>query len=68
MDVNFTVDTSTADFLIVSVYVNGEKAERDAVQYMPGTGRELVHYYYLAENIPAGRNRIYVTLRTKTGD
>lgn len=68
VDVNFTVDTSTADFLIVSVYVNGVKAERDAVQYMPNTGRELVHYYYLAENIPAGKNRIYVTLSTKTGD
>ena len=68
VDVNFTVDTSTADFMIVSVYVNGVKAERDAVQYMPNTGRELVHYYYLAENIPAGKNRIYVTLSTKTGD
>ncbi|MDE7192889.1 MAG: hypothetical protein K2O14_02860, partial [Oscillospiraceae bacterium] len=38
------------------------------VQYMPETGRELVHYYHLAEDIPAGKNRIYVTLATKTGD
>ncbi|MDE6030679.1 MAG: hypothetical protein K2G32_03565, partial [Oscillospiraceae bacterium] len=68
VDLNFTVDQSTADFLIISVYVNGVKAERDAVQYMPETGRELVHYYHLAENIPAGKNRIYVTLRTKTGE
>lgn len=68
VDINFTADNSTADFLIASVYVNGVKAERDAVQYMPETGRELVHYYYLAENIPAGKNRIYVTLSTKTGD
>ncbi len=68
VDINFTVDQSTADFLIVSVYVNGVKAERDAIQYMPETGRELVHYYHLAENIPAGKNRIYVTIATKTGD
>lgn len=68
VDVNFTADQSTADFLIISVYVNGVKAERDAVQYMPETGRELVHYYHLAEDLPAGKNRIYVTLATKTGD
>lgn len=68
VDVNFTAEQSTADFLIISVYVNGVKAQRDAVQYMPETGRELVHYYHLAENIPAGKNRIYVTLSTKTGE
>lgn len=68
IDMNFTIDESTADVLIISVYVNGVKIDRDATHYMVDGGKVLLHYYYLAENLPAGGNRIYITMRTKNGD
>ena len=66
-DVNFTLDNSDADFLIISAYVNGVKAARSAVQSLSGTGRELLHWYHIAEELPEGSSRITVTMSTKTG-
>ena len=66
-DVNFTLDNLTADFVIISVYVNGAQAARSAVQSLSGTGRELLHWYHIAEKLPAGGSTITVTMRTKTG-
>ena len=35
---------------------------------MNGTDYELVHVYHLAERLLAGKNRIFVTVYTKSGD
>jgi hypothetical protein len=69
VDVNFTLNESTADFVMISTYVNGTKAARTAVHALDSeNGKELLHYYHLADNLKKGKNRIYVTMQTKTGD
>lgn len=68
LDVNFTVKNSTADQLLIGVNVNGEDISRKIVQTLSGADYELLHVYHLAEELPAGKNRIYVTAKTKSGD
>ncbi|MGN1340928.1 MAG: hypothetical protein ACI4WS_11595 [Oscillospiraceae bacterium] len=68
LDVNFTVKESTADFLIARVNVNGVDIPRRSVQTLTGADYELIHLYHLAEKLPAGRNRVYVTAQTKSGE
>ena len=68
LDVNFTVKQSTADFLIAAVNVNGTDIPRKSIQTLTGTDYELIHLYHLAEKLPAGKNRVYVTAQTKTGN
>lgn len=68
LDVNFTVKQSTADFLIAAVNVNGTDIPRKSVQTLAGTDCELLHLYHLAEKLPAGKNRVYVTAQTKSGE
>lgn len=67
VDVNCTLDNFTGDFLIISVYVNGVQAQRKAVQSLSGTGRDLLHWYHIAQKLPAGSSTITVTMQTKTG-
>ena len=68
LDVNFTVKNSTADQLLIGVNVNGTDITRKIVQTLSGTDFELLHVYHLAEKLPAGKNRIYVTAQTRSGD
>lgn len=68
LDVNFTVKQSTADFLIASINVNGTDIPRQSIQTLTGVDYELIHLYHLAEKLPAGKNRIYVTAQTKNGN
>ena len=68
LDVNFTVKNSTADQLIIGVNVNGKDIPRSIVQTLSGTDFELLHVYHLAEKLPAGKNRVYVTAQTKSGE
>ena len=68
LDVNFTAKQSTADHLIFRINVNGADIPRNIVQTMDGNDYELIHIYHLAEKLPAGKNRIYVTAQTKSGD
>lgn len=69
LDVNATVDGFTADSLIIRAYVNGIAAAHTAVQLLGESGnRQVVHYCWLAENLPIGKNRITVTLQTKSGN
>ena len=68
LDVNFTIKQSTADFFIATVNVNGTDVPRKSVQTLTGADYELLHLYHLAEKLPAGKNRIYVTAQTKTGE
>ena len=68
LDVNFTIKNSTADQLFICVNVNGSFIERKIIQTMNGTDYELVHVYHLAERLLAGKNRIFVTVYTKSGD
>ena len=63
LDVNFTVKNSTADQLIIGVNVNGKDIPRSIVQTLSGTDFELLHVYHLAEKLPAGKNRVYVTAK-----
>lgn len=66
VDMNFTVDGGGSNTLLATVYVNGEKA-RESVHTVNGSSRELIHFYYLAENLPKGNNTITVTLKTASG-
>lgn len=68
LDVNFTVKNSTADQLLIGVNVNGSDISRKIVQTLSGADYELLHVYHLAEKLPAGKNRIYVTAKAKSGD
>lgn len=68
LDVNFTAKQSTADHLIFLINVNGTDVPRRIVQTMEGNNYELIHLYHLAEKLPAGKNRIYVTAQTESGD
>lgn len=66
VDMNFTVDGGGSNTLLATVYVNGAKA-RESVHTVNGSARELIHFYYLAENLPKGKNTITVTLKTASG-
>ena len=66
VDLNFTVDGGGSNSLTAAVYVNGSKA-RESLHTVNGSSRELLHFYYLAENLPRGKNTITVTLRTESG-
>lgn len=66
VDLNFTVDGGGSNSLTAAVYVNGSKA-RESLHTVNGSARELLHFYYLAENLPRGVNTITVTLRTESG-
>lgn len=66
VDMNFTVDGGGSNTLLATVYVNGTKA-RESVHTVNGSSRELIHFYYLAENLPKGSNTITVTLKTASG-
>lgn len=68
LDVNFTAKQSTADHLIFLINVNGTDVPRRIVQTMEGNNYEIIHLYHLAEKLPAGKNRIYVTAQTESGD
>ncbi len=68
LDVVFTLAQGTADYMVAAINVNGTDIPRRNIQSLNGTGYEMVHIYHLAEKLPAGKNRIYVTAQTKTGD
>ncbi|MGN1120602.1 MAG: hypothetical protein ACI4Q4_09605 [Oscillospiraceae bacterium] len=69
VDVNFTVDNFTADFIVIKAYVNGTQAQHSGVQYFGGAegARQLLHFYFLAQGLPAGSNTISVTIQTVSG-
>lgn len=68
LDVNLTVSNSTADDLIIDVYVNGVRTERRAVHHFAANGEKpLLHFYYLADALPKGQNTVRVQLSTKSG-
>lgn len=68
VDLNMTADGFTADFVIIEAWINGVMAEHYGVQSLNGEGcRELLHCCWLADNLPSGKNRIFITLRTKSG-
>ena len=66
IEMNFTVDAGSSNTLLATVYVNGTKA-RESVHTVNGSSRELLHFYYLAENLPKGNNTIKITLKTASG-
>lgn len=66
VDMNFTVEGGGSNTLLATVYVNGDKV-RESVHTVNGSARELIHFYYLAENLRRGKNTITVTLKTASG-
>lgn len=66
IDMNFTVDGGGSNSLIAAVYVNGAKM-RESVHTVNGSSRELLHFHYLADELPKGVNAIRITLRTVSG-
>ena len=68
VDLNFTVYTTADSTLSVRVMVNGTEAARQAVHKTTGGKRELVHYYYLADKLPKGKNVITLLLSSLGSD
>lgn len=68
VDLNFTVYTEADSTLAVRVMVNGTEAARRAVHKTTGGKRELVHYYYLADKLPKGKNMITLLLSSLGSD
>ncbi|MBD5111746.1 MAG: hypothetical protein HDT42_04325 [Ruminococcaceae bacterium] len=68
VDLNFTVYTAADSTLSVRVMVNGTEAARQAVHKTTGGKRELVHYYYLADKLPKGKNIITLLLSSLGSD
>lgn len=68
LDVNFTVSDSSAEDLIIDVYVNNEQIPRRAVHHFTGNGeKSLLHYYFLADGLKAGLNTIRVQMSAPSG-
>lgn len=68
VDMNFTAYTEADSTLSVRVTVNGTEAARSAVHKTTGGKRALVHYYYLAEKLPKGKNVITLLLSSLGSD
>lgn len=67
LDVNLTLTQDDGDMLIAGINVNGEDISRRIRNSITGKGYQLVHIYHLVEKLPAGKNRVYVTLQTNSG-
>ncbi len=64
VDLNFTIDgAGTAE---LRAYVNG-KLVRDVFHETEGE-KELIHFYFMAENLPKGENIVYVSIRSINGN
>ncbi len=68
LDVNFTLKNNDADILSVAVNANGSDVPRTFTQTLGQGDYHLLHVYHLAEALPAGKNRIYVTAKTRSGN
>ena len=69
IDVNFTLKNFTADYAVVGININGSEVPHVPVQSLGGSEYyEMLHVYHLAERLPAGKNRIYITMQTRTGE
>lgn len=66
IDANFTIDASSGRTLNIDLYVNGEKVSRTAVHISSGS-REMLHFYYLADKLPKGKNHIEVKFSLASG-
>lgn len=63
-DLNFTLyGAGTAE---IKAYVNGELV-RESLHETDGS-KELVHFYFVAENLPKGSNTVYVVIRAESGE
>lgn len=67
LDLNFTLKNNDGDFLALTVNINGTDVPRNIVQSLASVDYELMHVYHLAEKLPAGKNRIFVTAKLKSG-
>lgn len=68
LDLNFTVSDSSAEDLIVDVFVNGEQIPRRAVHHFTENGeKSLLHYYFLADGLRKGQNTIAAKLSVTSG-
>lgn len=63
VDLNCTIEG--AGKVVISGVVNGQTV-RESVHETEGES-ELVHFYFLAENLPKGNNNVVITLKTESG-
>ncbi len=66
IDLNFTADSASGMTFNIDLFVNGEKISRTAL-HIAAKQSELLHYYYLADNLPKGANKIEVQISTPQG-
>lgn len=66
VDINFTIESAASRSLYIDIYVNGVKKSRQAA-HIPSAQRELLHYYYLADELPKGKNHIIVKFSLASG-
>ncbi len=63
-DINFTLDSASE--VGIRAYVNGELL-RETIHKCVHM-EDLVHFYFLVQDIPRGENEIYVTMRSINGE
>ncbi len=66
IDLNFTVSSAPGVTLNIDLSVNGEKISRTAL-HIAAEQSEMLHYYYLADNLPKGANKIEVRISMSQG-
>ncbi len=67
LNLSISLSQNNADGFKFSIYVNGAEAKRHIIHSADGTGAVLTHLYHLAQSLPTGENRIFVTAATKNG-
>lgn len=67
LNISLGISESTADRAEFKFYINGTESGR-VTEHSPSGGKELLHLYHLEQGLPAGKNRIYVTAQTGTGE
>lgn len=66
IDLNFTAGSASGKTFNIDLYVNGEKISRTAL-HIAAQQNEMLHYYYLADNLPKGANKIEVQISMSQG-
>ncbi len=67
LDINMVLSDSTAEYVGFSVYVNGAESGRKLLHSVGG-GYSMAGVYHLEQDLPKGKNRIYVTAFTNEGE
>ncbi len=67
LNISMSLSQNNADGVRFDVYLNSSDSGRHIIHSSDGSGATLIHLYHLAQSLPVGENRIYVTAYTGSG-